>query len=171
MFLDTFYVVKLYQLPIFVAYQIFKKLMNDIVTVLEQQDYFSIPFRIRKSNHLFVQAKINRVKGLFLIDTGASNTCIDSSEQTLFNLLSKAHKAKASGAGANGMHAEISVNNSIQLGKWKKNGIDIILLDLTHVNIALNEYDLPKVHGIIGSDLLKSHHAIIHYPLQLLFIK
>src|SRR5690606_9605756 len=67
------------------------KLMNDIVTVLEQQNYYSIPFRIRKSNHLYVHAKINRIKGLFLIDTGASNTCIDSNEKSFFNLLSKAH--------------------------------------------------------------------------------
>lgn len=145
--------------------------MNDIVTVFEQQNYFSVPFRIRKSNHLYVYAKVNRTKGLFLIDTGASNTCIDSNEQDFFKLLSKTHKAKASGAGANGMHAEMSTNNAIQLGKWKKNGIDIILLDLTHVNIALTEYNLPKVQGIIGSDLLKNNHAVIHYPLQLLFIK
>ncbi len=145
--------------------------MNDIVTVLEQQDYFSIPFRIRKSNHLYVHAKINGTKGLFLIDTGASNTCIDSNEKSFFKLLSKAHKAKASGAGSNDMHAEISSGNAIQLGKWKKNDIHLILLDLTHVNIALLEYNLPKVHGIIGSDLLKTNHAVVHYPLQLLFIK
>lgn len=145
--------------------------MIDITTVLAQQDYFSIPFRIRKSNHLYIHGKVNRVKGLFLIDTGASNTCIDSNEQELFNLLSKEHKAKASGAGSNNMHAELSVNNHIQLGKWKKSNIEIILLDLTHVNTALSEYGLPKVHGIIGSDLLKSQHAIINYPLQLLFIK
>ncbi|WCM41327.1 retroviral-like aspartic protease family protein [Flavobacterium sp. CBA20B-1] len=145
--------------------------MNDLVTVLEQQNYFSIPFRIRKSNHLYVQAKINRIKGLFLIDTGASNTCIDSNEKDFFKLLSKAHKAKASGAGSNDMHAEISTKNAIQLGKWKKTGIDLILLDLTHVNFALTQYKLPKVHGIIGSDLLKSNGAIIHYPEQLLFIK
>lgn len=145
--------------------------MNDLVTVLEQQNYFSIPFRIRKSNHLFVYAKVNRIKGLFLIDTGASNTCIDSNEKLFFKLLSKPQKAKASGAGSNDMHAEISTNNSIQLGQWKKNAVDLILLDLTHVNIALNEYNLPKVHGIIGSDLLKTNSAIIHYPLQLLFIK
>lgn len=145
--------------------------MNDIVTVLEQQDYFSIPFRIRKSNHLFIQAKVNNTKGLFLLDTGASNTCVDINEQSFFTLLAQQHKAKASGAGANGLYAEISKNNTIQLGKWKKNNISIILLDLTHVNIALNEYSLPKVHGIIGSDLLKNNHAIIHYPKQLLFIR
>ena len=69
------------------------------------------------------------------------------------------------------MHAEISTDNTIQLGKWKKNDINLILLDLTHVNIALLEYNLPKVHGIIGSDLLKTNHAVVHYPLQLLFIK
>lgn len=144
--------------------------MTDIVSVLEQQNYFSIPFRVRKSNHLFVHAKINRIKGLFLIDTGASNTCIDSNEKDFFKLLSKPHKAKASGAGSNEMHAEISTNNYIEMGKWKKTNIDLVLLDLSHVNFALNEYGLPKVHGIIGSDLLKKHHAIIHYPLQLLFI-
>lgn len=145
--------------------------MNNFVTVLEEQDYFSIPFRIRKSNHLYVYAKINRIKGLFLIDTGASNTCIDLNEQEYFKLLSKAHKVKASGAGSNDMHAEISINNTIQLGKWKKNAVDLILLNLSHVNIALTQYNLPRVHGIIGSDLLKSNDAIIHYPLQLLFIK
>lgn len=146
--------------------------MNDIIiTVLAQQDYLSIPFRIRKSNHLYIQGKINRVKGLFLIDTGASNTCIDIHEQMFFNLLSKEYRAKASGAGSNNLHAELSLNNHIQLGKWKKSNIDLILLDLTHVNTALTEYGLPKVHGIIGSDLLKSQQAIIYYPLQLLFIK
>lgn len=145
--------------------------MNDSLLFFEQQGYFGIPFRIRKSNHLYVHAKINKTKGLFLIDTGASNTCVDSNEQAYFQLLSKTHKAKASGAGANGMHAEISTNNCIQMGKWKQNGVAVILLDLTHVNFALAEYDLPKVHGIIGSDLLKNHHAIIHYPQQLLFIK
>ena len=66
---------------------IYIELMNDLVTVLEQQNYFSIPFRIRKSNHLFVHAKVNRIKGLFLIDTGASNTCIDSNEKSFFKLL------------------------------------------------------------------------------------
>lgn len=145
--------------------------MNDIATVFEQQDYFSIPFRIRKSNHLFVHAMVNRTKGLFLIDTGASNTCIDLHEQDFFKLLSKQHKAKASGAGGNGLYAEISHENTIQMGKWKKNGLSVILLDLTHVNLALTEYQLPKVHGIIGSDLLKAHQAVIHYPLRLLFIK
>lgn len=145
--------------------------MNDITTVFEQQDYFSIPFRIRKSNHLFVQATINRTKGLFLIDTGASNTCIDLHEQDFFGLLSKQHKAKASGAGGNNLYAEISHDNTIQMGKWKKNGLSVILLDLTHVNTALSEYQLPKIHGIIGSDLLKAHHAVVHYPLRLLFIK
>lgn len=144
--------------------------MTDIISVLEQQNYFSISFRVRKSNHLFVHGKINKIKGLFLIDTGASNTCIDSNEKDFFKLLSKPHKAKASGAGSNEMQAELSLNNQIELGKWRKANIDLILLDLTHVNIALNEYGLPKVHGIIGSDLLKKHNAIIHYPLQLLFI-
>ena len=145
--------------------------MNNLVSLLEAQDYFSIPFRVRKSNHLFVHGKLNNTKGLFLIDTGASNTCIDLNQQEYFKLLSKTHYAKASGAGSNDLHAEISKSNTLQLGKWKTTPIDLVLLDLSHVNTALSAYNLPEVHGIIGSDLLKKHHAIIHYAAQLLFIR
>jgi len=145
--------------------------MNNLTTFLETQDYFSIPFRVRKSNHLFVNGKLNNTKGLFLIDTGASNTCIDLNQQDYFKLLSKPHNTKASGAGSNELHAEISKSNTLQLGKWKTTNIEVVLLDLSHVNIALSAYDLPEVHGIIGSDLLKKHHAIIHYAAQLLFVK
>lgn len=145
--------------------------MDAIVSTFEQQGYFKISFRIRKSNHLYIQAKINGVKGLFLLDTGASNTCVDQSEQTTFKLKTSAHKAKASGAGSNDMHTEISKNNLLQMGKWKSANNTLITLDLTHVNIALSQYGLPKIQGIIGSDVLKKHQAVVHYPLRLLFIK
>src|SRR5690554_1519967 len=45
--------------------------MSAIATFLEHQGYNKIPFRIRKSNHLYLNARINGVKGLFLLDTGA----------------------------------------------------------------------------------------------------
>lgn len=145
--------------------------MTNITLLLEQEGYYKVSFKIRKSNHLFVNAKINGVKGLFLIDTGASNTCIDLEMQNHFKMQTVAHHAKASGAGANGLYTEISKNNTLQFNTWKTKSNAIILLDLSHVNTALTEYKLPKVQGIIGSDLLKKHEAIINYSLCTLFIR
>jgi len=145
--------------------------MIEIEHSLLQQGYHSIPFRIRKSNHLYIYAKINGVKGLFLLDTGASNTCIDINQSEPFCLVSNQSNAKASGAGSNDLYTEISKGNRIQLGKWKRTNTTFVLLDLNHVNIALSQYQLPAVQGIIGSDLLKQHEALIHYPSRLLFIR
>lgn len=145
--------------------------MSAIATFLEHQGYNKIPFRIRKSNHLYLNARINGVKGLFLLDTGASTTCIDLNQQSVFLLDSSQSNVKASGAGSNDLYTEVSKGNRIQLGKWKSNNNTFVLLDLTHVNIALDQYDLPKVQGIIGSDLLKKHHGVIDYSSRLLFIR
>lgn len=145
--------------------------MSDIIPFLEHQGYFKIPFRIRKSNHLYLNAKINGVKGLFLLDTGASATCIDLNQQSFFELESNQSDIKASGAGSNDLYTEISSGNNIQLGKWKSSNNTFVLLDLTHVNIALTQYNLPEVQGIIGGDLLKKHQAIIDYSTRLLFIR
>src|SRR5690554_5370183 len=111
--------------------------MSAIATFLEHQGYNKIPFRIRKSNHLYLNARINGVKGLFLLDTGASTTCIDLNQQSVFLLDSSQSNVKASGAGSNDLYTEVSKGNRIQLGKWKSNNNTFVLLDLTHVNIAL----------------------------------
>src|SRR5690554_3766030 len=145
--------------------------MSAIATFLEHQGYNKIPFRIRKSNHLYLNARINGVKGLFLLDTGPSTTCIDLNQQSVFLLDSSQSNVKASGAGSNDLYTEVSKGNRIQLGKWKSNNNTFVLLDLTHVNIALDQYGLPKVQGIIGSDLLKKHHGVIDYSSRLLFIR
>ncbi len=145
--------------------------MNNSISLLPLDGYSKISFRIRKSNHLYINGKINGIKGLFLLDTGASASCIDIHQQTYFKLKSSPSDTKASGAGSNNLYTEISKDNRISLGKWKSKKTTLVLLDLTHVNIALSQFNLPEVQGIIGSDLLKKHRAIIDYSSKTLFIR
>ena len=46
-------------------------------SLLKKSGYLSISFKRLKTNHIQVKAEINSVKGVFIIDTGASNSCID----------------------------------------------------------------------------------------------
>jgi predicted aspartyl protease len=60
-----------------------------------------------------IKAKINGVSGNFILDTGASNSCVDL--KALSYSAAEASKTKASGAGATGMFTQTASNNKLQL--------------------------------------------------------
>jgi predicted aspartyl protease len=138
---------------------------------LLHKDYRKIVFKLSKTQHLLVKAKINGIKGNFILDTGASNCCIGFDSIEHFNLETSESKTKASGAGAVGMETLISNGNTIQLGRWKTKNFSIVLFDLSHVNQSLQEYKAKTVHGIIGADVLLQGKGIIDYYNHCFYLK
>lgn len=145
--------------------------MENLHEVLKKEKYKKIKFKVTKTQHLSIKAKINGVSGSFILDTGASNTCIGFESIERFELSAKKSKTKASGAGGTGMATQISSQNSLQLGNWKNKGFTIVIFDLSHVNEALQSYKAKPVHGIIGADVLLEGKAIIDYYNHYLYLK
>jgi predicted aspartyl protease len=137
--------------------------MNYLPYILKKENYKKIKFKVSKTQHLLIKAKINGVKGNFILDTGASSSCVGFESIELFLLEAKKSKTKASGAGASGMLTQIAVGNKLQLGNWKHKDFDLVIFDLTHVNEALIEHKAKPVHGIIGADILMKGKGIIDY--------
>ena len=137
--------------------------MKTLPDFLKKEKYTKIKFKISKTQHLLVSAKINGVKGDFILDTGASNSCVGFESISLFNLLPEESATKASGAGATGMHTQIAPRTEVILGRWKCNTIELVIFDLSHVNEALLAHKSKPVHGIIGADVLLKGKAIIDY--------
>jgi predicted aspartyl protease len=135
------------------------------------KNYKKIKFKIIKTNHLLIRVKINGVFGNFILDTGASNSCVGFDDIELFQLQTKSSKTKAAGAGATGMETQISENNFIQIGTWKNENFDLVIFDLSHVNFALVEHKSKSVHGIIGADVLITAKAIIDYENCFFYLK
>ena len=144
--------------------------MSQIPEILNQQGYKSIPFRVTKTQHLVLYAKINGVRGRFILDTGASNSCLGFEGVEKFHVQTQHSSTKAAGAGATGLHTEQSVRNVLQLGRWKNRHFSLIVLDLTHVNTALQHYKVKPVDGIIGADVLLEGQALIDYKRRQLFL-
>ena len=144
--------------------------MNYLPYILKKENYKKIKFKVSKTQHLLIKAKINGVKGNFILDTGASNSCIGFESIELFQLEAKKSKTKASGAGATGMLTQISVANKLQLGNWKHTSFDLVIFDLSHVNEALVAYKAKPVHGIIGADVLMKGKGIIDYYNHCLYL-
>ena len=145
--------------------------MSALRTILKDKGYSRIPFFFTKTNHLEINATINDITGTFILDTGASSSCVGFESVEKFQLHTQASAIKAAGAGATDMDTLLSKNNTMQLGLWSRNRISLILFDLTHVNQALTSHNAEPVDGIIGADILKRGKAIIDYDRKYLYLK
>jgi predicted aspartyl protease len=145
--------------------------MKKLQEVLKKEKYKKLNFKVSKTQHLLIKAKINGVTGNFILDTGASNSCVGFDGIEHFNLTAGKSKTKASGAGATGMKTQLAKNNSLQIGHWKTADFHLVIFDMTHVNEALQQYKAKPVHGIIGADVLLEGKAIIDYFNHCLYLQ
>ena len=137
---------------------------------LKKSGYSAIKLIFLETKHYLIEAKINEVSGRFILDTGASNSCICISLEDKFKVLSKESKEKASSANSEMTHTKISKSNAIQIGKWEDK-IDLISFDMNHINNALSQKKVPPIDGIVGADILKKSKAILDYKTNRLYLK
>lgn len=145
--------------------------MKRLEKILKQHKYIKIKLKKIASNHLELRAKINDVKGRFILDTGASNSCVGLDLIDHFKLTTEESESKAAGAGATDMETLLSKGNYLKIGDWKMNKCHLVLFNLTHVNTALKQHKINEVHGIIGADVLQKGKAFIDYNKNVLYLK
>ncbi|PQJ21669.1 retropepsin-like aspartic protease [Tenacibaculum sp. SG-28] len=145
--------------------------MASLKKVLKKKKYLKVKLKKIATNHLELKATINGVKGRFILDTGASNSCVGLDLIEYFQLISEDSEIKAAGAGAMNMETKKSSNNILRIGKWKMRTCDLVLFDLSHVNTALTQHNAKEVHGIIGADVLESGKAFIDYQKNIYTLK
>lgn len=145
--------------------------MDTLNTFLTKKGYVRKKLHLTKTNHFEIIAKINGQKGRFILDTGASNSCVGLDSIDLFDLEVEDSEVKAAGAGATNMETKVSKENKVKIGKWRDNKVAIVLFNLTHVNEALENHNANPVDGIIGADILKKGKAIIDYDRKYLYLK
>ena len=144
--------------------------MKNLHEILQKENYKKINFRVSKTQHLLIKATINGVKGNFILDTGASNSCVGFESIEKFQLKAGKSKTKAAGAGATGMFTQIAKDNTLKIGRWKTTAFHLVIFDMTHVNLALEQYKARAVDGIIGADILLEGKAIIDYYNHCLYL-
>ncbi|PCI06398.1 MAG: acid protease [Flavobacteriaceae bacterium] len=139
--------------------------------ILKRKGYTSIKLRTMTSKHLEIKASINGIKGRFILDTGASSSCVGFEGIEKFKLAVEETDTKAAGAGAVDMETKISPKNSIAIKDWKYKALTLVVFDLTHVNTALEQQSEQAIDGIIGADILEKGKAIIDYKKKRVYLK
>ena len=137
---------------------------------LKSKGYSSVKLIFLVTKHYLIEAKVNGIDGTFILDTGASNSCICTSFEDKFKVISKESKEKASSANSEMTNTKISKSNIIQIGKWEDK-INLISFDMNHINNALSQKKVSPIDGILGADILKKSNSILDYKSNKLFMK
>ena len=123
----------------------------------------TISFQLTISNHILIECEINYVLGIFIVDTGASNSCINYLSASKFDIEFEVSNENASSATDEISETYYSRNNKLKIGDFQKNNFNLILFDMTFINNSLKEKDVLEVDGIIGGDILNELNACINY--------
>ena len=145
--------------------------MNTLNQFLRSRDYTRVRLLTLPTNHYVVIATLNGTLGRFILDTGASTTCVSTELATHFYLNPKPSEEKASSASANELDTKVAHHNELVIGSWSSKRRSVVLFDMQAVNHALQKLDIETVDGIIGADILQSVNAIIDYKNDWLYLK
>ncbi|RZF62747.1 retropepsin-like aspartic protease [Sphingobacterium corticibacterium] len=109
-----------------------------------------------------------------VLDTGASKTVLDKT--TLLQSGIPEEKIEntniiSTGLGTNSMESFILELPTFAIGNWKIKKFITAVLDLSAVNYAYQQMNLPPVIGVLGGDILFSYAARIDYRKQLLILR
>ena len=138
---------------------------------LENKNYHRVDLEKNEIGHYQFQISLNGVDGNFILDTGASSSCVGTEFAEKYNLLPENSDYKAAGAGAIDMETyeakveEMYINGiNIEIEK-------IILFDLTQINEALSQHNACNIDGIIGAEILEQLSAVISYSERAVYLK
>ena len=128
-------------------------------------------FKITETNHLIISCKINGVEGNFIIDSGASNSCVDTNLTSKFKLKTSLSQENASSATDTISKMYISKNNRLQIEELLHKDFNVFLFDMSHINKTFINNAIDEIDGIIGGDILKKFKAIIDYDKKNICLK
>jgi hypothetical protein len=132
--------------------------------------FTAIPLReTRTTGHHLVSAKVNGREGVFVLDTGANVSVIDSDHAGRFGIGRATTRGPAVVLGGPNAARQVRIE-SLSLGSVPIRQRRIVLTDLGPLGDALAPLAGGAVHGLIGQDVLKEHRAVIDVERPLLYL-
>lgn len=135
------------------------------------ESYLQLPLKRMRTGHLCLQLQINGFSGRFLVDSGASKSCVSFQLQEAFQLTTNAPAIAAAGAGTDKLHAQPTKASNIQFKQIPLGRLSFLLLDMEAINATLMEEGEQPIDGILGADFLRKKSAVITYKPNRLYLK
>ena len=146
---------------------------ENITQFLTSMGYIAIPFRQNVAGQLLINAKINDVDGVYILDSGASATVVDAKQSDTLKLKLNYDETALTGGGfgAHSIENVPSYNNKIEIDNFKIDNLVVAVMSLETAWESLAQAGAhDELFGIIGVDILKTGNAIIDFSTMTLYL-
>lgn len=144
----------------------FKNPKTDTKTITENKFQKTIPL-IHHKYLYFIRVKLNNRNATLLLDTGAAASLLDINQANVYDFKYYQTSHKFSGVGGLSEGYRITNYNIDHDSTSLK--VYPFGADLKQVNESFTESGMP-IAGVLGSDFLRTHDAIIDYKNKVLII-
>ena len=138
---------------------------------LSEQGYIAVQMEKNGVGHFEVQATVNGMVARLLVDTGASRTVIARGSASRLKLATTESEIKAGGVGTSEHAVAYGVVDTLDLQSFHISSLPVGVIDLSHVNQALEAHGGKSIDGAIGGDLMGSRAAVIDYQHAIMYLK
>jgi hypothetical protein len=147
---------------------------ENITRFLTSMGYIAIPFSQNIAGQLLLNAKINDVDGVYILDSGAGQTVVDSKQLDTLKLKLNYDEAALTGGGfgAHSIENVPSYNNKLEINNFKIDNLIVAVMSLETAWESLAQVGAhDELFGIIGVDILKTGNAIIDFGTMTLYLR
>lgn len=117
-----------------------------------------------------VMANVNGRRVLWLVDTGAAITLLDSTVSRKAGIKLKRTNFTVGGAGGGRRRIDIGIVDNLKLSSVQVGSAVIAASDIS-VNTGINESGKVPIDGYLGADFLREKHAIIDCAQMRLYLR
>ena len=138
-------------------------------SVMRANGYDVVPFYKTRTDHITVTLQVNGKPCVFLVDTGGGATLIDISKKDWYQLSPQTVRDYAAGIGSATPLVRTAGMFSINGTEFRNDSL--FLMDISYVNAEFKKTRSRQVDGVLGTDFLEKHKAIIDYSRSALYLK
>ena len=122
--------------------------------------------------HLVIDSVLpDNTNGFWIVDTGASKTVFDKTlSENYSEVETSPDEIHTAGVGEKPLESSVGRLKTFTLGKLRVGQMRVALLDLSHINNYYSKATNLKICGLLGSDFLLRHKAVVDYKKKLLVL-
>jgi predicted aspartyl protease len=138
---------------------------------LRERGYSEIEMHRFSISDFELLANVNGRKALWLVDTGAAITLLDTAISREAGIKLNHTQFTVGGAGGGRRRIDIGVVDNLRLASLRVHSAVIAISDISANNAALQEQGKPPIDGYLGADFLREKGAVIDCAQMQLYLK
>ncbi len=139
--------------------------------MLRGRNYVEVPMKKVAISDFEINANVNRLKALLLVDTGAAITLIDRELSRAAGINFRPTDFIVGGAGGGKQRIAVGTVKNFNLNGLKVRQAQIAISDISSLGTQLSEKGKPPLDGYLGADFLRQKSALIDCAGLKLYLK